>query len=98
VPKLTWVPRPDLAEFTRDLAPRGAGILGGVHLAEQAERDNAVETVHLVQGDVVVQRGTMHAWVNTGTQPCVFAFVLIDANPAEAGGRSCAQIIRPEQQ
>ncbi len=30
----------------------------------------------------------MHAWVNNGTQPCVFAFVLIDANPAEAGGQS----------
>ena len=38
--------------------------------------------------DVVVQRGTMHAWVNNGTQPCVFAFVLIDAKPAEAGGQS----------
>ena len=46
------------------------------------------KTVHLTQGDVVVQRGTMHAWVNTGTQPCVFAFVLIDASPAEAGGQS----------
>jgi quercetin dioxygenase-like cupin family protein len=46
------------------------------------------KTVHLTQGDVVVQRGTMHAWVNTGTQPCVFAFVLIDAKPAEAGGKS----------
>ena len=40
--------------------------------------------MHLTQGDVVVQRGTMHAWVNNGTQPCVFAFVLIDAKPAEA--------------
>ena len=46
------------------------------------------KTVHLTQGDVVVQRGTMHAWVNNGTQPCVFAFVLIDAKPAEAGGQS----------
>jgi quercetin dioxygenase-like cupin family protein len=46
------------------------------------------ETVHVTQGDVVVQRGTMHAWVNNGTQPCVFAFVLIDARPAEAGGQS----------
>ena len=46
------------------------------------------KTLHLTQGDVVVQRGTMHAWVNTGTQPCVFAFVLIDAKPTEAGGRS----------
>jgi hypothetical protein len=35
-----------------------------------------------------VQRGTIHAWVNNGSQPCVFAFVLIDAKPAEAGGQS----------
>jgi quercetin dioxygenase-like cupin family protein len=51
------------------------------------ELDDGV-TVHLTQGDVVVQRGTMHAWVNTGTQPCVFAFILIDAEPVSAAGQS----------
>ena len=45
------------------------------------------KTVHLKQGDIVVQRGTMHAWVNNGSVPCVFAFILIDADPVEAGGR-----------
>jgi quercetin dioxygenase-like cupin family protein len=45
------------------------------------------ETVHLKQGDIVVQRGTMHAWVNNGTVPCTFAFILIDADPVEAAGR-----------
>lgn len=45
------------------------------------------ETVQLSAGDIVVQRGTMHAWVNHGTEPCVFAFVLLDATPAVAGGR-----------
>jgi hypothetical protein len=30
----------------------------------------------------------MHAWVNTGTQPCVFAFILIDAEPASVAGQS----------
>jgi mannose-6-phosphate isomerase-like protein (cupin superfamily) len=29
--------------------------------------------------DVVVQRGTNHAWVNTGPEPALFAGVLIDA-------------------
>jgi len=43
------------------------------------------EMLRVRQGDIVVQRGTMHAWVNNGTQPCVFVFVLIDANPAQAG-------------
>ena len=46
------------------------------------------KTVHLTQGDVVVQRGTMHAWVNNGSAPCVFAFILIDADPVNAGGQS----------
>jgi len=35
--------------------------------------------------DIVVQRGTMHAWVNNGSTPCVLAFVLIDAHPAVVG-------------
>ena len=35
--------------------------------------------VHLVAGDVLVQQGTNHAWVNRGARPCRIAFVLIDA-------------------
>lgn len=35
--------------------------------------------VHLEAGDVVVQQGTNHAWLNRGTKPCRMAFVLIDA-------------------
>ena len=44
------------------------------------------EVVHLKAGDVVVQRGTMHTWLNKGTVPAVFAFILIDAKPAEVNG------------
>ena len=43
--------------------------------------------VHLKAGDVMVQRGTIHNWVNRGTAPCVLAVVLIDAKPVEAGGK-----------
>jgi hypothetical protein len=35
--------------------------------------------VHLEAGDVLVQQGTHHAWVNRGTAPCRIAFVLIEA-------------------
>jgi mannose-6-phosphate isomerase-like protein (cupin superfamily) len=35
--------------------------------------------VHLKAGDVLVQQGTIHAWVNRGREPCRVAFVLIDA-------------------
>jgi len=45
------------------------------------------ETVRLKAGDVLVQRGTIHNWVNNGTVPCVIAFVLVTAKPVTAGGK-----------
>ena len=44
-------------------------------------------SVHLKAGDVLVQRGTIHNWVNKGTAPCVIAFVLVAAKPVTAGGK-----------
>jgi quercetin dioxygenase-like cupin family protein len=35
--------------------------------------------VHLKAGDVLVQQGTIHAWVNRGKEVCRIAVVLIDA-------------------
>ena len=49
------------------------------------ELDDA--TVNLKAGDVLVQRGTIHNWVNRGTEPCVIAFVLIAAKPVSIGGK-----------
>jgi len=48
------------------------------------EMDDTV--VHLKAGDVLVQRGTIHNWVNNGTAPCVIAFVLIGAEGDTAVG------------
>ena len=39
------------------------------------------EEVHLKAGDVMVQKGTNHDWINRGTEPCVIAFTLLDARP-----------------
>jgi mannose-6-phosphate isomerase-like protein (cupin superfamily) len=36
------------------------------------------QDVHLKAGDVVVQRGTNHAWSNRSDQPCKMLYVLID--------------------
>ena len=47
-------------------------------------------TVPMKAGDICVQRGTMHAWVAKGSEPAVFAFVLIDAEPVEKGGKKLA--------
>jgi quercetin dioxygenase-like cupin family protein len=46
------------------------------------------KTVQMKPGDICVQRGTMHAWVNRGSEPAVFAFVLVDANPVEMAGQT----------
>jgi mannose-6-phosphate isomerase-like protein (cupin superfamily) len=39
------------------------------------------DEVDLEPFDVVVQRGTNHAWVNHGDEPAVLAGILIDADP-----------------
>ena len=44
------------------------------------------EAVHLKSGDVMIQRGTIHTWVNRGSVPAVTAFILIDAKPVEVNG------------
>ncbi len=43
--------------------------------------------VHLREGDLLVQRGTIHNWINRGTRPCVVAFVLVAAKPVERAGK-----------
>lgn len=42
--------------------------------------------VQLQAGDVVVQRGTNHAWSNQGTETCQIAFILVDAVAKHEGG------------
>jgi quercetin dioxygenase-like cupin family protein len=41
--------------------------------------------VHMNKGDVMIQRGTYHAWKNRGNDVCRLAFVLIDAKPLGLG-------------
>lgn len=41
--------------------------------------------VKMKAGDVMVQLGTNHAWVNRGTIPAKVAFVLIDGTPKREG-------------
>lgn len=54
------------------------------------ELDGSV--VHLRAGDLLVQRGTIHNWVNRGTEPCVIAFVLIGAKPASIDGKTLHEV------
>jgi quercetin dioxygenase-like cupin family protein len=54
-------------------------------LAGEIDMDLDDSTVKLSAGDIVVQRGTNHAWANRGTVPARIAFVLIDAVPLGIG-------------
>jgi quercetin dioxygenase-like cupin family protein len=54
--------------------------------AIEMELDDGV-VVKLKAGDVLVQRGTIHNWVNRGPDVCVIAFVLISAKPVTAAGK-----------
>jgi naringenin degradation protein FdeH len=51
-------------------------------------------TVRMKAGDVMVQRGTNHAWVNRGKVPARVAFVLVDGKPKRAGSVAGAQSAR----
>jgi quercetin dioxygenase-like cupin family protein len=48
------------------------------------------QVVHLKAGDVMVQRGTVHNWINRGTETCLLAVILLHAKPVEAGGKTLA--------
>jgi quercetin dioxygenase-like cupin family protein len=52
-----------------------------VMLSGEIEMDMDDSTVKLRAGDIMVQRGTNHAWANRSDQPCRIAFVLVDAEP-----------------
>lgn len=54
-------------------------------LSGQIDMELDDSCVHLEAGDVLIQRGTNHEWVNRGTGPARVAFVLIDAEPLGIG-------------
>jgi quercetin dioxygenase-like cupin family protein len=79
-----------LLEIAPGAAPRNHrtdSIDYAVVLSGEIDMELDDGSVHLKAGDVLVQRGTIHNWVNRGTAPCRIAFVLIAAKPVTAGGK-----------
>src|SRR5947208_13136566 len=79
-----------VVEFAPGVAPRNHrtdSIDYAVIVSGEIDMELDDSVVHLKAGDVLVQRGTIHNWVNRGTQPCVIAFVLIDAKPVDIDGK-----------
>ena len=82
-----------ILEFSPGLAPRNHrtdSIDYIVCMSGEIDMELDDTTVHLQAGDVMVQRGTIHNWINRGTEPCVLAVILIAAKSVEAGGKVLA--------
>ena len=80
-------------EFAPGVAPRNHrtnSIDYAVILSGEIDMEMDGTIVTLRAGDVLVQRGTIHDWINRSQAPCVIAFVLIDARPVELGGKTLA--------
>ena len=80
-------------EFAPGVAPRNHrtdSIDYAVVLSGEIDMTLDDQVVTLRAGDVLVQRGTIHNWINRGAVPCVIAFVLIDARPVEHDGKPLA--------
>jgi len=77
-------------EYAPGVAPRNhrtESIDFAVVMSGEIDMTLDDEVVHLKAGDVLVQRGTIHEWINNGDKPCVIAFVLIDAPAVEIDGK-----------
>jgi len=78
-----------IIEYAPGVAPRNHrtnSVDYAVVLSGSIEMELDSGTVQLNAGDVVVQRGTTHNWVNNGSEPCVIAFILIAARPVAIKG------------
>ncbi len=72
------------ADLTRLGMHRTPTIDFGLVLSSEVWLELDEGEVLLKPGDCVVQRGTMHAWRNRGSESCLMSFVLIDARPRGA--------------
>jgi quercetin dioxygenase-like cupin family protein len=82
-------------EYAPGVAPRNhrtESIDYAVVMSGEIDMEMDGTTVHLKAGDVLVQRGTIHNWVNRGTSPCVIAFVLVAAKPVQRAGTVLAAV------
>ena len=78
-------------EYAPGVAPRNHrtnSIDYAVVLSGEIDMEMDGQVITLRAGDVLVQRGTIHDWINRYDKPCVIAFVLIDARAVERAGKT----------
>lgn len=82
-----------VVRYDPGVSPRNHRTLSidyAVVMSGEIDMELDTTTVRLRAGDTLVQRGTIHNWVNRGTQPCVMAFVLIAAKAPLVQGQPLA--------
>ncbi len=80
-----------IVSFGPGVAPRNHrtdSIDYAVVMKGEIDMDLDGEVVHLKAGDVLVQRGTIHNWINKGSEPCIIAFTLVAAKPVTVNGKT----------
>jgi quercetin dioxygenase-like cupin family protein len=78
-----------VVQFDPGVAPRNHrtdSIDYAVVMSGEIDMEMDDTVIHLKAGDVLVQRGTIHNWVNHGSGPCVIAFTLIASTDDTAFG------------
>jgi quercetin dioxygenase-like cupin family protein len=86
-------PPPRGTRFTiNDILPGNTGVMHRTETLDYAlvlsgEVDMELDdsTTSLKAGDVIIQRGTNHSWINRGTEVARIAFILVDAKPLGIG-------------
>jgi quercetin dioxygenase-like cupin family protein len=78
-----------LVQYSPGVTPRHHrtnSIDYAIVLSGSIELELDTQTAKLNTGDVLVQRGTIHNWINNGTEPCLLAYILIGAHPVTING------------
>ncbi|MGE0517079.1 MAG: DUF4440 domain-containing protein [Hyphomicrobiaceae bacterium] len=89
-----------LAKSMREGRMRGS-VKGHLHRTESVDyaivikgevwHQTELDEVHLKAGDVLIQRGTYHAWRNRSKEPVLLAILLQDAQPLDLSGAASSQ-------
>jgi mannose-6-phosphate isomerase-like protein (cupin superfamily) len=75
-----------LVEYQPGVAPRNhrtETVDYAIVLSGEIEMELDGTVAKLKQGDALVQRNTIHNWINRGRAPCVIAFVLVPEKGAK---------------
>lgn len=83
----------DLAPGTRSPLHRTHSLDYGIVLSGEVDLElDGGQLTRVRQGEVIVQRGTIHAWINPGPETCRIAFILLGARPPNVAGRPLPEV------